>query len=91
MDSGAGGKNSQRVPNYFLRRLLVAIILLGTVALFVYNPTREFVKTPVFHNRSPFSLSRSRTSRYPPKPPVRNRFTRLMVAVLAPVLSAIRV
>ena len=47
MDSSAGGKNSQRVPNYFLRRLLVAIILLGTVALFVYNPTREFVKPTV--------------------------------------------
>lgn len=47
MSGTTGGKNSQRVPNYFLRRLLVVLILLGIVALFFYGPTREFVKTTV--------------------------------------------
>ncbi len=36
-----------RTPNYHLRRLLVLIALLGAVALFIYAPTREFIKTTV--------------------------------------------
>ncbi|NLW44723.1 MAG: hypothetical protein GXY92_06020 [Syntrophomonadaceae bacterium] len=47
MEPGARGKNPRKAPNYFLRRLLVVIILLGIVALFFYGPTREFVKTTV--------------------------------------------
>jgi tetratricopeptide (TPR) repeat protein len=34
-------------PNFLLRRLLAVIALLGVVALFIYAPTREFIKTTV--------------------------------------------
>ena len=39
--------NSHKAPNYHLRGLLVLVALAGTVALFVYAPTREFIKTTV--------------------------------------------
>ncbi|MGE5544845.1 MAG: tetratricopeptide repeat protein [Bacillota bacterium] len=47
MGSDAGRENSKRTPNYHLRRLLVVVVLLAAVALFVYTPTREFIKTTV--------------------------------------------
>ncbi|MGI6549720.1 MAG: hypothetical protein ACOX4Q_06725 [Syntrophomonadales bacterium] len=47
MGSKTGQDKVDRTPNYHLRRLLVVIALVGVVALFVYAPTREFVKTTV--------------------------------------------
>lgn len=46
MDSDTGQENSKG-PDYRLRRLLVVITLVAVVALFVYAPTREFIKTTV--------------------------------------------